>query len=71
MYDQVNTNLAPFNYHICNKTVLPSSCFNALRNDGINKSVLDNDNFSLPRQPFDALPSIGSSHRIHSSSSWP
>ena len=46
MHDQVNANIALFNYSTSNESMLSSSCFNILRNDGVYESAWDEDNFS-------------------------
>jgi hypothetical protein len=46
MHDQVNANINLFNYNTFNESMLSSSCFNILRNDGVYESAWDEDNFS-------------------------
>jgi hypothetical protein len=48
IHGQVNADITLFNYNTCPKSVLPSSWFNVLRNDGISESAWDEDNFSPP-----------------------
>jgi hypothetical protein len=45
MHDQVNTNHILNKDNISNYSVLPSSCFNILRNDGLHENVWDDDGF--------------------------
>ena len=43
----MNANLISINHIISDHTVLLSSCFNVLRNDGVYESAWDDDAFTL------------------------